>query len=139
MTPDDEPLKDTIVTALAALRGLSDELNSSAQLQQALFDSDEVSAAIAETNADGWTLDDVGVDAIEPCYDAGHMSGLRVKIDWNACGDQRPDSMYCGTSAKGTAVVYLAEDGTMTVEEVAGAVIQPEGPEEPEDYLGAEP
>ena len=137
MTSDDEQLKAVTGTALAALRSLSDELNSSAQLQQALLNSDEVSAAIAETNADGWILDDIDVCSVEPCYAAGHMSGLRARIDWNASGDQDPDRAYCGTSAKGTAVVCLEDDGTLTVEDVSGYVIRPEGPEEPEGDLEA--
>jgi len=130
-------LKDEIKAAVDALRNLSDELSSDSYLHQALMDSDAACEAISETNAFGWGVDEIDVVSVEPWL-VGPVGGLRVTLDWRASGDQDQDHMYCGDAITGKAVVFLGEDGTLTVEKVSGGVVrpeEPEGPEEPEDVL----
>ena len=111
-----------------SLTGLFAEMDGyleSRDVPALLIDSEYVCSIIADTNADDWSVDDIVVTG------AAFKEGgavLRVEFEWSASGEQKPDRMFAGTSAHGTAVALIAaEDGTALVDEdfITGDIDEP--------------
>lgn len=116
--------------ALAALRYTVDDfVNEEAHR---ILDSEECCAAMAETNAEAWSVDELEVLAIR--WDEG---GCVADCSYSASGEQREERMYCGNRMTGTAVARIDEEGDVSFEEV-GATVDPDWFGEGEDDVWPE-
>lgn len=99
------PKDPRLMVAVFGVKDFSDAIHEGdvyADLDQEL--EDQLSEAIAETNASGFTIDDLAVDTAGYNDRTGVLT-LMVKLTYQ--GEQHPERMYSGTAFFLTATVLL--------------------------------
>lgn len=93
---------------------LSEEIET---LSYDIENSEGMSYAIADTNAEGFTVGDISVTDI-----TAEKEGLLVTFEFYAEGEQMEEKMYVGTTIEGSGTVLLGKDGKVRLEDVTANV-----------------
>jgi hypothetical protein len=100
-----------------------------------LADSDEVNAAIGDSNASGWYVDSVDVSAVSRACDLSATPVKRWFVifgTFTMTGDLEEDRMYTPDTLSGSFTIKLHADGTVELESVTAELEWPEDEDEGE-------
>jgi hypothetical protein len=90
----------------------------------ALFDDDAMSGTMSETNAFGWSVDELEVMNIDLQEDE-----CAASFTFTASGDQDPDRMWSGDTITGEGTAVIDAAGNVTFQVTEANVVRDEAPE----------
>lgn len=88
-----------------------------------ILNSEEVSSAMAETNADGYELDVIKVTQIDFDHDVDLCENFcSVQFAFEAHGEQRENRMWAGDTILGTGNAQIDSGGTVSIDVISAEV-----------------
>jgi hypothetical protein len=79
-----------------------------------LTNEDEISGLIAESNASGWTCDDLNVDNVD--Y---HKGAWIAEVSFHFSGEQNEDRAWCGTEISGRCSVTISPEREVSFSDIS--------------------
>jgi hypothetical protein len=88
-----------------------------------LLNRDEVSSLIADTNADGWSVDNDDVELVTEA-ESLDLSGdtVRFEFSFSCYGEQKENRAVTANSISGTTVATVDDDGLIEINNVEASI-----------------
>ena len=129
---------DEVTAALDLLTQAADKLSTIAHdVCVGLLDDELVSGIIADTNADGWHVDQIELDAIEFAWDKDVKLNPIIHVTFSMAGDHDDEKMFHGDAIDGTCKIALLPDGTYDVSDVEAKVRELDDEEDDDGESGS--